>query len=183
MNRFPSPLTLLLSRHTRRRDVIALLAGASAWPTAAQAQQRILPTIGFLGTAVPSTMSEWTAALEQRLRELGWVEGRTVTIAYRWAESRLERYVEIAAEFVRLNVDVIVTTVPAAPAAKQATSVIPIVFILASDPVGTGLVASLAPGRQHHRALHPGDRPCQQAGGASARSRPGPEDGRDPGQH
>jgi putative tryptophan/tyrosine transport system substrate-binding protein len=144
MNRFPSPLTLLLSRHTRRRDVIALLAGASAWPTAAQAQQRKLPTIGFLGTAVPSTMSEWTAALEQRLRELGWVEGRTVTIAYRWAESRLERYVEIAAEFVRLNVDVIVTTVPAAPAAKQATSVIPIVFILASDPVGTGLVASLA---------------------------------------
>ena len=73
-------------------------------------------------------MSEWTAALEQRLRELGWVEGRTVTIAYRWAEAHPERYVEMAAEFVRLNVDVIVTTVPAAPAARQATSVIPIVF-------------------------------------------------------
>jgi len=128
----------------KRRELIALLAGAAAWSTAARAQQPKRPTIGFLGTTVPSSMSQWTAALEQRLRELGWVEGRTVSIAYRWAESRPERYVEIAAEFVRLNVDVIVTTVPGAPAAKQATSVIPIVFVLASDPVGTGLVASLA---------------------------------------
>lgn len=128
----------------RRREFIAAVGGAAAWPLAARAQQPKLPTIGFLGTAVPSTMSRWTGALEQRLRELGWVEGRTVTIAYRWAESRPERYVEIAAEFVRLNVDIIVTTVPAAPSAKQATSVIPIVFVLASDPVGTGLVASLA---------------------------------------
>jgi putative ABC transport system substrate-binding protein len=128
----------------QRREFISLVGGLAAWPLAARAQQPKLPTIGFLGTTVPSTMSQWTAALEQRLRELGWVEGRTVSIAYRWAESRPERYVEIAAEFVRLNVDVIVTTVPAAPAAKQATSVIPIVFVLASDPVGTGLVASLA---------------------------------------
>jgi len=89
-------------------------------------------------------MSRWTAALAQRLGELGWIEGRTVAIEYRWAEGRPERYAEIAAEFVSRRVDVIVTTVPAAPAAKQATSVIPIVFILASDPVGSGLVASLA---------------------------------------
>jgi putative ABC transport system substrate-binding protein len=82
-------------------------------------------------------------SLSQRLGELGWIEGRTIAIQYRWAEGRPERYAEIAAEFVRLKVDVIVTTVPAVPAAKQVTSIIPIVFILASDPVGSGLVASL----------------------------------------
>src|SRR6516225_1525446 len=129
----------------RRREFITLLGGAAGWPLAARAQQPgKLPTIGFLGTAAPSGMSRWTAALAQRLSELGWIEGRTVAIEYRWAEGRPERYAEIAAEFVRRRVDVIVTTVPAAPAAKQATSVIPIVFILASDPVRSGLVASLA---------------------------------------
>ena len=90
-------------------------------------------------------MSQWTAAFVQRLRELGWIEGRTVAIEYRWAEGRSERFAEIAAEFVRLKVDVIVTTWNRAVlAAKQATSVIPIVFALAGDPVGSGLVASLA---------------------------------------
>jgi putative ABC transport system substrate-binding protein len=89
-------------------------------------------------------VSQWTAALVQRLRELGWVEGRTVAIEYRWADGRPERYPEIAAEFVRLKVDVIVTTVPAVAALEQATSVIPIVFTLGTDPVGGGLVASLA---------------------------------------
>ena len=85
------------------------------------------------------------AAFVQRLRELGWIEGRTVAIEYRWAEGRNERFSEIAAEFVRLKVDVIVTQgTPAAIAAKQATSVIPIVFAVAGDPVGSGLVASLA---------------------------------------
>ena len=130
----------------KRREFVTLLGGAAAaWPLAARAQQTSkLPTIGFLGTATPSGMSRWTAALAQRLGELGWIEGRTVAIEYRWAEGRPERYAEIAAEFVSRRVDVIVTTVPAAPAAKQATSVIPIVFILASDPVGSGLVASLA---------------------------------------
>jgi len=81
----------------------------------------------------------------QRLRELGWTENRTITIEYRWAEGREERFAEIAAEFARLKVDVIVTvTTPASLAAKQATAVIPIVFAAVSDPVGTGLVASLA---------------------------------------
>jgi putative tryptophan/tyrosine transport system substrate-binding protein len=131
----------------RRREFITLLGGtAAAWPLAARAQQvGKLPTIGFLGPLSQSAMSPWTAAFVQRLRELGWIEGRTVAIEYRWGEGRDERFVEIAAEFVRLKVDVIVTGGTAAViAAKQATSVIPIVFGTAGDPVGTGLVASLA---------------------------------------
>ena len=131
----------------RRREFITLLGGAAAaWPLAARAQQPAkLPTIGFLGASTPSAESQWVAAFVQRLRELGWIEGRTVAIEYRWAEGRSERFAEIAAEFVRLKVDVIVTSGTAASlAAKQATSVIPIVFAVAGDPVGTGLVASLA---------------------------------------
>jgi putative tryptophan/tyrosine transport system substrate-binding protein len=131
----------------RRREFITLLGGtAAAWPLAARAQLvGKLPTIGFLGPLSQSAMSPWTAAFVQRLRELGWIEGRTVAIEYRWGEGRDERFVEIAAEFVRLKVDVIVTGGTAAViAAKQATSVIPIVFGTAGDPVGTGLVASLA---------------------------------------
>jgi putative ABC transport system substrate-binding protein len=134
----------------RRRDFITLLGGAAAasiaWPLAAIAQQSgKLRTIGFLGPNTRSGASDWVAALAQRLRELGWIEGRTVTIEYRWAEGREERLAEIAAEFVRLKVDVIVTSgTPAVMASKQATSVIPIVFATAGDPVGSGLVASLA---------------------------------------
>jgi ABC-type uncharacterized transport system substrate-binding protein len=132
----------------KRRAFISLLGGAAAaaWPLAARAQQAAkLPTIGFLGGSTASALSEWTAAFVQRLRELGWIEGRTVAIEYRWAEGRSERFAEIAAEFVRLKVDVIVTqSTPAVLAAKQATSVIPIVFGSAGDPVGTGVVASLA---------------------------------------
>ena len=131
----------------KRREFITLLGGAAAaWPLAARAQQPAkLPTIGFLGASTPSAESQWAAAFVQRLRELGWIEGRTVAIEYRWAEGRSERFAEIAAEFVRLKVDVIVTAGTAAVlAAKQATSVIPIVFAAAGDPVGTGLVASLA---------------------------------------
>src|SRR5262245_45038263 len=108
----------------RRREFITLLGGAAAaWPLAARAQQLAkLPTIGFLGAATPVTTSQWTAAFIQRLRELGWVDGRNVAIEYRWAEGRAERYTEIAAEFVRLKVDVIVTySSPPVLAAKQAT--------------------------------------------------------------
>jgi putative ABC transport system substrate-binding protein len=131
----------------RRRQFITLLGGvAVAWPLAARAQQtEKAPTIGFLVSGTPSSHGQWVAGLVQRLRELGWIEGRTVAIKYRWAEGRAERYTEIAAEFVRLKVDVIIATGSApALAAKQATSVIPIVFPAAGDPVGTGLVASLA---------------------------------------
>jgi putative ABC transport system substrate-binding protein len=130
----------------KRREFLALLGGAAAWPLAARAQQPMakLPTIGFLGAATPLAWSQRVAAFVQRLRELGWTEGRTVVVEYRWAEGRSERFLEIAAEFAQLKVDVIVAAgTPAVLAAKQATSVVPIVFVGAGDPVGTGLVASL----------------------------------------
>jgi putative ABC transport system substrate-binding protein len=131
----------------RRRDFITIIAGVAAvGPLAARAQQPgKLPTIGFLGQSTRSGASEWVAAFVQRLRELGWTEGRTITIEYRWAEGREERYAELAAEFVRRKVDIIVTSgTPAVMASKRVTSVIPIVFATAGDPVGTGVVASLA---------------------------------------
>jgi putative ABC transport system substrate-binding protein len=129
----------------KRREFIGFVGGAAAWPLAARAQQPTkLPTIGFLGAASPSGWKSWTGAFVERLRELGWIDGRTVAIEYRWAEGRSERYAEIAAEFVRLKVDVIVTSGAASNAAKVATSTIPIVFGIASDPIGDGLVASLA---------------------------------------
>jgi ABC-type uncharacterized transport system substrate-binding protein len=130
----------------KRRTFISLLGGAiAAWPLAARAQQPAkLPTIGYLGTAAASAWAPWTAAFVQRLHELGWTDGRTIVIQYRWAEGRTERSAELAAELARLKVDVIVTGGNAALAAKQASSVVPIVFALVDDPVGMGLVASLA---------------------------------------
>jgi len=127
----------------RRREFITLVGGAVAWPLVTHAQPAKLPTIGVLGAASPSAWSQFVAAFVQRLRDLGWVEGRNVAIEFRWAEGRTERYTEIATEFVRLKVDVIVTTGGAVLATKQATSVIPIVFALALDAVGSGMVASL----------------------------------------
>jgi putative tryptophan/tyrosine transport system substrate-binding protein len=129
----------------RRREFITLVSGAVAWPLAARAQQPAkLPTIGFLGASTRSAWSNWVTAFVQRLRELGWTEGRTIAIEYRWAEGNSDRATEIVAEFVRLNVDVILTSGAVLPAAKRATSVIPIVFAVANDPVGAGFVASLA---------------------------------------
>jgi putative tryptophan/tyrosine transport system substrate-binding protein len=125
-----------------RREFITLLGGASAWPVPANAQKP--PTIGFLGPASASAMSAWTAAFVNRLRELGWTEGRTILIEYRWADGRANRLAELAAELARLNASVIVTTGTGVPALKQATSVIPIVFTIASDPIATGLVKSLS---------------------------------------
>jgi putative ABC transport system substrate-binding protein len=131
----------------KRRAFIAVLGGVAAWPLAARAQQppTKLPTVGFLGAATPAVANQWVAAFESRLRELGWTQGRTIAIEYRWAEGHADRYSEIAAEFVKLKVDVIVTW-SAAPtlAAKQATVLIPIVFAGQTDPVGVGVVASLA---------------------------------------
>jgi putative tryptophan/tyrosine transport system substrate-binding protein len=130
----------------KRRDFITLLGGtAAAWPLAARAQQPgKLPTMGIIGSGTPATHGQWFAVFVQRLRELGWIEGRTVAVEYRWAEGRDERFAAIAAEFVQRKVDVIVTSSTVGVlAAKQATSVIPIVFVT-GDPVGTGLVASLA---------------------------------------
>jgi len=131
----------------KRRAFITLLGGAAAaWPLTARAQQPArLRTVGFLGAAGPAVASHWLTAFVQRLHELGWSEGRNVAFEVRWAEGRRERATEFAAEFVRRKVDVIATwaTMPAL-VIKQATSDIPVVFALATDPVGVGLVASLA---------------------------------------
>jgi putative ABC transport system substrate-binding protein len=130
----------------RRREFTTLLGGvAVTWPLVARAQQpRKLPTIGFFGPNTASAWRPWTAAFVQRLHELGWIEGRSLAIEYRWADARSEHLAEIAAEFVRLKVDPIVTGGNAAVAAKQVSSVVPIVFALVDDPVSMGLIASLA---------------------------------------
>src|SRR5262245_17442503 len=128
----------------KRREFITLVGGAAAWPLTAGAQQAGKPpTIGFLG-ADASAFAPWTAAFVARLHELGWIEGQTVAIEYRWSQGRTERYAEIAAEFVSRNVDAIVTVGSAVPTVRHATATIPIVFAVAIDPVGSGLVASLA---------------------------------------
>jgi putative tryptophan/tyrosine transport system substrate-binding protein len=129
----------------RRREFTRLIGGAAIWPLAASAQQLKLPTIGLLYPTAVSSAPERTAAFVQRLRELGWTAGRNILIEYRWGEGRAERAAEFAAEFVRLKVDVIVTSgVPATVAAKRATAVIPIVFAVISNPVAVGVVDSLA---------------------------------------
>src|SRR5262249_550844 len=136
-----------MAAHIGRRKFLATLGGAvSAWPLATRAQQPAkVPTIGFLDGGTPTTAGTWVFAFAQRLRELGWIEDRNVKIDLRWAEGRNDRSAEIAADFVRLRVDVIVTySSEHTQIAKQATSSIPIVFALAADPVGSGLVASLA---------------------------------------
>jgi putative tryptophan/tyrosine transport system substrate-binding protein len=129
----------------QRREFLSLASGTIAcWPLAAQAQQAgKLPTIGFLG-ADATAFAPWTAAFVARLGELGWIEGKTVAIEYRWSQGRSERYTEIATEFVSRKVDVIVTVGSAVPIVRQATADIPIVFAVGIDPVGSGLVASLA---------------------------------------
>ena len=121
-----------MRRSIGRRDVITLLGGAAAaWPVMARAQQPgRLPTIGFLG-ADAAAWRQWTDAFVGQLRKLSWIEGRNLAIEYRWWEGRPERAAEIAAEFVRLKVDVIVTSGTAVPTVKQATAVIPIVFAIA----------------------------------------------------
>lgn len=130
----------------RRREFFSVIGGAvAAWPLPVQAQSsRKLPTVGFLGASAASTQAQWTAAFVKRLNELGWIEGRTIAIEYRFAGGRNERFAELAAELVRLNVDVILTDGGATLAAKKETSTIPIVFAVAADPVGGGYVSSLS---------------------------------------
>jgi putative ABC transport system substrate-binding protein len=130
----------------RRREFILALGGAVAWPLTTRAQQPArLRTIGYLGSSAAQAQSQWVSAFVQRLRQLGWIEGRTVAMQYRWAEGRNERFAEIAAEYARQKVDVIVTSGTAPTlAAKRAAPDVPIVFAVASDPVGNALVASLA---------------------------------------
>jgi putative tryptophan/tyrosine transport system substrate-binding protein len=130
----------------KRREFIALLGGAAAWPVTARAQQPgKRPIVGFLGDSTPVGESERAAAFARRLHDLGWIEGRTIAIEYRWADGRSERLAEIAAEFAQLKVDIIVTAgTPAVMAAKHAAPIVPIVFAAAGDPVGAGLVTTLA---------------------------------------
>jgi len=127
----------------RRRDILAGLFCAGAWPLAARAQTPG-KTIAMLGAASPAVWGPMVASFEERLRELGWIDGRTVAIIYRWAEGDSSRYAEIAAEFVAMKVDVIVTVGGAAATVMRATNTIPIVLAAAVDPVASGFVGSLA---------------------------------------
>jgi putative tryptophan/tyrosine transport system substrate-binding protein len=130
----------------RRRDFVkSIAASAATWPFAARAQQPDkLPTIGFLGADVSSGSAETATAFAERLSQLGWIEGHTIAIEYHWSEGRPERVAEFAAEFLQQKVNVIVTYGGAVATLKQATAVIPIVFAVAGDPVGSGFVESLA---------------------------------------
>ena len=148
----------MLSRMSRRALIVGL-SGAAAWPVMVRAEEKVA-TIGFLGPATPSVASNLVAAFVDRLRELGWVDGRNISIEYRWAEGRHDRYVEIASEFVALKVDLIVTWASAPVlAAKQATMGIPIVFAAQMGPGCCGCGReSIATWRQHYGALAATDR-------------------------
>src|SRR5262249_40007914 len=139
-----SPLTMLLSRHTRRREFITLLGGAAAWPLAARAQA--MPVIGFLNSQSPEGYAGPLRGFRQGLKDSGYVENENLAIEYRWPNAEIERLPALAADLVRRRVAVIVTTGGAAPAraAKAATTTIPVLFTTGDDPVRLGLVASLA---------------------------------------
>ena len=162
----------------KRREFITLLGGTAAWPLVARAQQAgKLPTIGYMGSNTPSAESQRIAAFVQRLRELGWIEGRTIAIEGRWGEGRNERFAEIAAEFVRLRVDVIVTAGSAAVITiKQATSVM-------RPGRHRPCRESGSAGRQRHRPIGPANRSCRQATRTLARGCPGSPPVGDHGQY
>src|SRR5215831_18967494 len=146
MIRPSSPLTMLLSRHTRRREFITLLGGAAAWPLAARAQQTgKIYRIGFLANDPTIPAQAAGQAFLDGLRESGFTEGKNIVIDRRFAEGRLDRYADLVTELLQLEVDVLVTSAEEATlAAKRATTRIPIVMMNVSDPVGQGIVASLA---------------------------------------
>jgi putative ABC transport system substrate-binding protein len=130
----------------RRREFIAVVCGAIAYPMGVRAQQQAgkVPRIGYLGVTSPSDRPPLLDAFRQGLRELGWVEGQNIVIDYRYAEDRVDRLPDLAAELVRLKVDLIVSWgTQGVTAARNATETIPIVMIAVRDPVGTGLIASL----------------------------------------
>jgi putative ABC transport system substrate-binding protein len=127
-----------------RREFVTLVGGAPAWPVAARAQQPAVPLVGFLNSASPEVFADRLRAFQQGLKENGFVEGENVGIVYRWADNQVDRLPELAVELVQRRVAVIAANNPAAVPAKVATAHIPIVFLVAEDPVRTGLVASLA---------------------------------------
>jgi putative tryptophan/tyrosine transport system substrate-binding protein len=127
----------------RRRDFIALAGGAAAWPIVARAQQPTMPVIGFLNGGLPDGYEPMVAAFHQGLKETGYIEARNVLVEYRWAEGHYDRLPALAADLVRREAMVIAANTSAVPAAKAATTTIPIVFVTASDPVAAGFVASL----------------------------------------
>src|SRR6516164_1015657 len=130
----------------RRRDFIVLLGGAAAWPLAARAQDSVVPLIGFLNSASPGPFTRLADAFRQGLREGGYVEGRNVTIEYRWADGQFARLPELAAELVHRRVSLIVAAggTVSARAAKEVTTTIPILFIVGPNPIGDGLVTSVS---------------------------------------
>src|SRR5499426_2650686 len=144
MIRSSSPLTMLLSRHTRRRQFITLLGGAAGWPSAAHAQQAAMPVVAFLNSASPEGYAPMVAAFRQGLKEAGYLEGQNVAVEYRWAEGQYDRVPAIALELVGRQVAVIVANTPGVLALKAAITTTPIVFTTASDPVQIGLVASMS---------------------------------------
>src|SRR5262245_33064056 len=145
MTRPSSPLSMLLTRHTRRREFITLIGGAAAWPVAARAQQPTMPVIGFLYSLSPEPIADRLRGLRHGLNEAGYVEGENVAVVYRFAEKRVDRLPELATDLVRREVAVIATgNSLSASAARAATATIPIVFSVNEDPVRLGLVASLA---------------------------------------
>jgi len=139
----------------KRRAFLSLFgSAAAAWPLSVRAATGKRPVVGFMVSGSQATYTQNVAAFVQRMRELGWTDGDNVAIVYRWAEGVNERYAQIAAEFIKLKVDVIVTSgSEGIGAAKRATAAIPIVFAVTADPVAIGLVESLAPGRQRHRSV------------------------------
>jgi len=169
----------------RRREFIGLVGGAAAWPLAVRAQQAgKLPTVGILSSTGASVWSPWHAVFVQRLGELGWVEGRTVAIEIRWSDGSRARFAEITAEFVQRKVDVIVTAGQAVATIKEATSTIPVVFAIATDPVSGGVVASLArPGGNVTRLSAPAIRSRQQASWPVTRGSARPSPSGRTGQH